>query len=184
MECGGAVYARVPGGGVAALEAAVTAARASGAAIGVLGLDPAKHAFALVDRWGKSDDMPRWAEGPDLSRATGLAELSRAVGEVVAFYEVEDGGQLGVYGVWRDGALVRSLVFLEDWAATGAPEPWEAAFCAKVKAEDPDQAAAPDALGPGGPRPGGVSLGGVIWRHLGAVGWGLQPWPRRRDALK
>jgi len=160
--------------------------RANGQAIGVLGFDPAQR-FALVDRWGKSDDMPRWAEGPDLGRATELADLSKAVGEVVAFYEVEDGGDLGVYGVWRDGALVRSLVRLETWSAQGTPQPWEARFIAKVKAQDPDQADGPDTIEDGAedPRPGAVSVGGQIWQELGAIGWGVpQPWLRRRDALK
>lgn len=185
MECGGAVYARVPAGGLPALEAAVKAARANGAAIGLLG--PTTGPYVLVDRWGTSDDMPRWAEGPDLSRADGLAALSKAVGEVVGFYEVEDGSQLGVYGAWRDGALARGLVWTEGWSAQGTPQPWEARFVARVKAEDPDQADGPDTIedGADGPRPGVVSVGGQIWQALGAVGWGVpQPWPRRRDALK
>ena len=131
METGGAVYAKIPGGGVAALEAAIREVRGKRleeGPLGVVACDPAAHAFALVDRWGKGDDLPSWAEEPDLALATELAALSRHVGEVVAFFEIED--DFGVYALWRDGQLARELHWLAGaWAKVeGEAQAWEAGF--------------------------------------------------------
>ncbi len=201
METEGAVYARVPGGDVAALEAAIQQARshASSGPIGVIAFDPAKHAFALVDRWGKSDDMAHWAEGPDLETANELAKLSQLVGEVVAFYTVEEGMSLGVYGAWKDGVLVRGLEYAEgEWyRASGEPQPWEAPLFApaeKAKAlasardDGRDPATVEAAFAKGRIEQGAAyPLPPLIPVHvrdvLRAPSYGVQPWPRRRDAL-
>jgi hypothetical protein len=81
----GVVYAKVPVGGATALDAAVRAARAvsrHSSPLGVLALDPALHAFAIVDRWGHRDDMPMWAEEPDLSSALELLNRRPSNGDI------------------------------------------------------------------------------------------------------
>lgn len=201
MDSGGAVYAKVPAGGAAALEAAIRRARPhpNTGPLGVLACDPARHAFALVDRWGRSDDMPRWAEGPDAARAAELAALSREVGEVVAFYEVEEGSLLGVYAVWREGALARELHCYEgEWTrVAGEPQPWEAPLFAPARLEqalqdarddDRDEAPVRAAFAPGrlvegarGPAPQRMAV--AIREALRGPPHGFQPWPRRRDVV-
>jgi len=131
MSSMGAVYAQVPAGGVPALEQAVKAAREKTqrpSPLGVLAFDPAVHRFAVVDRWGPSDDMPSWSEGPDLDEAVELVELSRAVGEVFAFYEVDEGLTMGLYATWLHGERVRALEWANDqWCRVeGEPQHWEA----------------------------------------------------------
>lgn len=203
MEASGAVYARIPAGGLAALEAAVREARPSSrrsSPLGVLAGDPAAHAFALVDRWGKSDEMPVWSEGPDLSKAPELAALSRAVGEVVALYEIDDGQSLGVYGAWRDGALVRGLVRGDgEWMdVEGEPQAWEVGlFSAAAQAEalavaeedgqDPGPIEAAFAGGrvtQGAAYPAPLAMARVIREALRAPAYGFQPWPRRSELIK
>jgi hypothetical protein len=203
MQCGGAVYARVPAdGGVTRLGEAIGKARAPGPAqrgpLGVLAHTPGQSDFALVDRWGKSDDMPRWAEGPDLSKTEELVALSREVGEVIAYYDVDDGDGMLVYGHWRDGALVRSLLRLEGegWDVTGTPEPWEAGLftadalerAAQEVSDDGGDEAAVRAAFAGGhisagarwPRPPIIT---AMMKALRLPSWGFQPWPRRREEV-
>lgn len=203
MQCGGAVYARVPAEGVAKLEEAIKKVRAPlphRGPLGVLAHTPGQSDFALVDRWGKSDDMPRWAEGPDLSKTEELVALSKEVGEVIAYYDVEDGDAVLVYGHWRAGTLVRSLQRLEGepWdVVTGTPEPWEAElFSAQaleralqfVRDDGGDEApvragfaAGHIAQGARWPRP---PIIGVMMKMLKLPRWGFTPWPRRSEELK
>lgn len=200
MQCGGAVYARVPAEGVSRLEEAIRKVRTrlERGPLGVLLFTAGEHDVALVDRWGKSDDMPHWSEGPDLTSAAQLAALSREVGEVTAYYEVDDGDSLGVYGTWRDGALVRGLVRGDDeWMhVEGTPQPWEAALFApaaleralsdaRLDGDDEDAVRAAVAAG--------QLVRGSRWPRppvLRALLTGLRApadhgrWPRRRDALK
>ncbi|MBI4861163.1 MAG: hypothetical protein HY815_13035 [Candidatus Riflebacteria bacterium] len=146
----GAVCARVPAGGVPALEEAIREARSvtrSSGPLGVLAFDPALHRFAVVDRWGRQDNMPAWSEEPDLGRAPELAKLSQTVGEVVAFYEMDDGLTMGVYGAWKDGTLIRDLQWMNgSWMRVqGEPQPWEeSAFSDRALREVLDCADEPD----------------------------------------
>lgn len=200
MESSGAVYAKVPAGGVPALEAALgrAAAGRSSAFPGVIAHDPG-GAFALVDRWGKSDDLPGWAEGPDLAMAAELAALAREVGEVVAFYEIDDGASLGVYGAWRDGELVRGLVWSDGvWdTVVGEPQLWERPLFAGTALADALDDASVDGfdevpvraafavghLGPGATAPAPRAMAAKIRAALGAPAHGFLPWPLRRDLL-
>jgi hypothetical protein len=199
MECAGVVYAKVPAGGLAELERAVKDARAvshHSSPLGVLACDPAIHRFAIVDRWGKPDDMPIWSEDPDLSTASELEALSRAVGEVVAFYEVEEGSTMGIYAAWRDGTLVRDLEWAEDqWVKVeGEPQPWEASLFgaesleralerARYNGSSEDDVRAAFAAGtiePGSscPMPEGMAI--YIRTSLDGPAYGFEPWPRRK----
>lgn len=202
MECDGVVWARVPEGGVELLDQEIARIRqetGKNSPMKVLAFDPTQHAFALVDRWGKSDEMPDWAEGPDLSEAPELQALSKITGDVVAFYAVDEGSQLGVYGHWRDGSLVRSLVFADDqWCEVGGePQAWEAPLFSAQALEqaldsgDPEEtqrifAAGSITQGASLPRPDypGASLMTAIATTLRAPLWGFSPWPKRRDARK
>src|SRR5207244_3721797 len=99
VENSGAIYAQVPDGDVGTLEAAmreVTMAMHAQkpsrlphapAFLGVLAFDSAIHKYALIDRWGRADDMPGWAESTDFRATAHLEALSAKVGRVVAFYE-------------------------------------------------------------------------------------------------
>lgn len=201
MQCGGAVYARVPAGGVTALDEAIKKVRdraLSRGPLGVLAHTPGQSEFAVVDRWGKSDDMPRWAEGPDLSKTEELAALSKEVGEVIAYYDVDDGDGLLVLGHWRDGTLVRGLQRLEEWAdVRGTPEPWEAELFSTQALEQALQ----DIQEDGGDEEevraafaGGHIAQGAQWprppvlrammKSLRLPSYGFQPWPRRADEVK
>lgn len=202
MQAGGAVYARVPDGSVERLEAAIKAVRAGARGpLGVLKLVPGEHAFACVDRWGKSDDVPPFAERHDtVEAAKELAALSREVGEVVAFYEVEDGAEYGVYVHWRDGQVARHLGRTDgEWShVVGEPQPWEAGLFAPERLEEVLQYAEDDGLGPDAvraafaagrlakgaalPRPHRIAE--LVARSLRAPLYGFQPWPRRRDEVK
>ena len=196
MDTSGAVYAKVPAGGVAVLDAAVRKARLSGrtsSPLGVLAFDPAVHSYALVDRWGRSDDMPDWAEEPDLEQALELVALSRMVGEVIAFYEADEGTTMGIYAVWRDGLLVRNLQWAADqWECVeGEAQPWEALLFtpealqnALDYAGDKEQVRALfDAkrivANASWPRPEGVSAS--IRAVHPAPAFGFEPWPRRKE---
>jgi hypothetical protein len=194
MQSGGAVYARVPAGGVTALEEAIKKVRNPGLSRGPLGVvvhTPGQSDFAVVDRWGKSDDMPRWSEGPDLSQAEELVALSREVGEVIAYFDVEDGDLVLVYGHWRDGALMRSLVRLEGegYAVTGTPEPWEAELFSApaleralrmVREDGGDEAPVRAAFASGhiaqGARWPAPPIIGVVMKVLKLPRWGSTPW--------
>ena len=93
MDSSGAVYAQVPAGGVDALEAGVREARLIGrnsSPLGVLAYDPAVHSFALVDRWGRPDDMPHWAEDPDLELAKELAEKLKQPYDLYVFHFIAE----------------------------------------------------------------------------------------------
>ncbi|MGE0709726.1 MAG: hypothetical protein AB7N76_22105 [Planctomycetota bacterium] len=202
MSSGGAVYARVPAGGVVELEAAIRAARGGQrqrGPLGVLACEPG-HLFALVDRWGRGDDMPRWSEGPDPRLAEELAALSRAVGQVVAFFEVDEGEELGLYGVWQDGELTRWLVWCDGgWCEVeGEPQSWEGGlFTPERRAEaieeardwggDPaavEAAYASGRLVTGASAPRAREMALLIRTALAAPPYGVQPWPRRREALQ
>lgn len=195
----GVVYAKVPVGGETALDAAVKAARGvskHSSPLGVLALDPAQHAFAIVDRWGHRDDMPMWAEEPDLSSALELFALSEAVGEVVAFFDVDDGTEFGVYGAWKHGELVRELMWAGDhWATVeGAPQPWEAPLFAPESLaraleypQGPESdiraafAAGQLAAGARWPVPDGLAV--PIRAILRGPAYGFEPWPRRKELV-
>lgn len=205
MQSSGAVYAKVGAGGVEQLERAIVAARAARPArgpLGVLAFTPGEHAFALVDRWGKSDDMPHWSEGPDPAQATELTALSRDAGEVVGFYEVDEGTEFAVYAHWRDGALARALVWGDgEWMrAEGEPQAWEAPLfgaegleqaLADAREDGHDEADVRAAYAKGRieagarwPRPGfAPHLTRAVLGALRAPAWGVQPWPRRRDVV-
>jgi hypothetical protein len=207
MECDGVVWARVPEAGVGRLNAEIAHIRAATSRrspLQVQAFDAALHDLALVDRWGRSDDMPSWAEGPDFSDAPELAALSEVVGDVVAFYAVDEGSQLGVYGHWQRGALARGLVYANDeWCdVIGEPQPWEAPLFSPAHLaralEDTrdaggDEAAVRAAFAAGHieqgrahPRPwvANLTLLDAMVTSLRAPRWGFEPWPRRRDALK
>lgn len=200
MQCGGAVYARVPADGAARLDEAIRKVRTrpERGPLGVLLFTAGEHEVALVDRWGKSDDMPHWSEGPDLTTAAELAALSRQVGEVTAYYEVDDGDSFGVYGAWRDGALVRSLVRMDgEWqTAEGAPQAWEALLfdapaleraLSDAREDGEDEAAVREAFAAGHIMRGGRWPRPPVLRALLA---GLRApadhgrWPKRREALQ
>ena len=200
MGSSGVVYAKVPAGGVSALEAAVKAARAVSrhdSPLGVLAVDPAAHAFAIVDRWGPKDDMPMWSEEPDFSSALELVALSEAVGEVVAFFDIDEGTELGLYGTWRDGVLVRELQWAGgEWQKVeGEPQPWEAPlFDAEslARALEYPQGAEADiravyaagqiAQGARWPVPDGIAV--HIRAALRAPAYGFEPWPRRKELVQ
>ena len=203
MDSSGAVYAKVPTGGVAALEAAIETVRGRGfhaGPLGVLAFDPALHEYGIVDRWGRSDDMPAWSEGPDLNDARELRALSRLVGDVVAFYEVDEGLTTGVYGAWREGELVRALEWADDeWCRVeGEPQPWEAPLFAPERlahalenaADDGQDEAAPRAAFAAGriergarwPAPDRMAVH-IRTAHPGPA-HGFLPWPRRSDVVK
>ena len=203
MECSGAVYARIPPDGLPALESAVRQARRASrhaSPLGVIAGQPDLHGFAMVDRWGKSDDMPLWSEGPDLAQAPELVALSRAVGEVVAFYEIDEGSTFGVYGAWRDGALVRGLVWGDDeWMRVqGDPQSWEAGLFAPEAlaraledAREDGREEAPIEAGfasgrvtSGASQPAPRAMARLIREALRAPAHGLQPWPRRTELVK
>jgi hypothetical protein len=201
MESGGAVYARVPAGGATALDAAIRQARGerlSEGPLGVIAYEPAGHAFALVDRWGRPDDMPAWAEESDLAMAKELVALSALVGEVVGFYEVED--STGLYAVWREGVLVRELVWTEaGWSRVeGEAQPWETGLFAPELLERAledardsgrDEAPIRESFGAGrivvgATWPGPHRMAELIRTAIKAPAHGLAPWPRRRDVVK
>jgi hypothetical protein len=166
--------------------------------LGVVAFDPAVHAFALVDRWGKSDNMPDWSEEPDLSQADELAALSRDVGQVVAFYEIEEGSTSGVYGAWNDGELVRELEWADDqWVkVAGQPQSWEAPLFGTDELDSALEAARDDGRDEAEVRAAfaaGSIQSGAAWpvpqrmavfirTALRAPAHGLEPWPRRRAA--
>jgi hypothetical protein len=202
MESSGAVYARVPAGGLEALEAAMAEARAASrhsSPLGVLAFDPTCHTFAIVDRWGRSDSMPIWSEATDLAVARELVVLSRLAGEVVAFYEIEEGEQLGVYGAWRDGALVRELCWYETaWTkVVGEPQEWESPLFSAESLERALGRARDDGLEEAEVRAafsaGRIAEGGAWPRperlpvHIRTVhrgpAHGFQPWPRRAELV-
>ncbi|HNV72824.1 MAG TPA: hypothetical protein PKO06_24160 [Candidatus Ozemobacteraceae bacterium] len=203
MDSSGAVYAKFPAGGVEALEQAVSEARKASrhtSPIKVLGGDPIRHAYAVVDRWGRSDNMPIWAEGPDLTTAFELVELSRLVGDVVAFYTIDDGLSMGIYGAWKDGRLVRNLQWMDDqWQVVeGDPQPWEKPLfssesreacleCARDNGWDESEVQKmfqAGVLQPGFRFP--IAHGLV--RHINAACpgplYGFEPWPARRTLLE
>lgn len=198
MDSAGAVYAKVPAGGAAILEAAVREARLAGRSdspLGVLAFDPAHQTFAIVDRWGRGDDMPDWAEDPDLGLAVELATLSSLVGEVIAFYEVDGGTTMGIYAAWRDGVLVRNLEWAADqWqSARGERQAWEAPlFKRQALQEALDVATDKDRVralfvaqrivaNACWPRPEGITL--AIRTVHPAPDFGFMPWPRRRELV-
>jgi len=202
MDSSGVVYARIPGGGTAALAAAVEEARritGQSSPLGMLCGEEGKHAFAVVDRWGGADNMPGWAEGPDLTSARELAELSRIVGEVVAFYQIDEGATMGIYGAWKDGKLVRNLLWYDyAWQVVeGEPQPWEAGLFtpeARAKAledaewdkKDPAEVHAVFDRGcvvPGAsqPHPGGLIR--FFCASFLAPLYGFQPWPPRKELV-
>jgi hypothetical protein len=203
MNSTGAAYSRIPGGELAALERAVREAREQGKSdspLGVLAGDPVAHSFALVDRWGPRDSMPAWSEGPDLAMARGLLALSRSVGEVVALYEIDEGATMGVYGVWKDGKLVRDLQWLNGawYAVSGEPQAWEQPLFAAAALEDAIERARMDGRDEGQVRSafatGRITAGaswpspeGVVRFILAAYrapAWGFTPWPRRSEVLE
>jgi len=203
MDCAGVVYAKVPPGGLPELERAVRDARTvshDSGPLGVLACDPAIHRFAIVDRWGRSDDMPIWSEEPDLATASDLEALSRAVGEVVAFYEVEEGSSMGIYAAWRDGALVRDLEWFEDqWAKVeGEPQAWETPLFEAESlerslerardgggsADDVKAAFATGIIEQGSPWPLNERMAVHIRTVLGGPAYGFEPWPRRSEIVR
>lgn len=204
MDTDGVVWARVPGNDPVALEALITQVRATtrrDSPLGVLAFDPAVHAFALVDRWGRQDSMPGWAEALDLAHAPELATLSGLVGEVVAFHTLDGGSLQGIYGHWKQGQLVRGLLWLdEQWAhVSGTPQAWEAPLFAPehlvtaIEDAGSQDAAVREAYarghvvaGEAHPRPGdyGHSLLAAMVQVLRAPRWGFSPWPRRSEVLQ
>ncbi len=195
----GAVYARVPAGGIPALETAVREARAvskHSSPLGVLAFDPALHAFAVVDRWGPQDNMPIWAEYPDLGMAHELEALSRSVGEVIAFHEMDEGLMQGFYGVWKDGALVRDLQYMDgSWIrAEGEPQPMEVPlftdealkYALEIASDDPEPVRAAFSkkrieVQAAWPTPAGISRN--ICKIYPGPAFGFMPWPRRRELV-
>lgn len=202
MSSGGAVFARIPEGGLPALDEAVKAARTvskHSSPLEVLDGEPGAHKFAVVDRWERSDNMPMWAEGPDLKVATELVELSKRVGDVVAFYEIDEGSTMGVYGAWKDGRLARSLLWCDaHWEEVeGEPQPWEAplfspeALDANLDAARDDGAdtAEVSAIFAGGQIKSGKAFPraeGLV-RHIIKVCvaplYGRKPWTRRSEIV-
>jgi hypothetical protein len=195
----GAVYARVPAGGVPALEAAIKEARAvskHSSPLGVLAFDPALHAFAVVDRWGPQDNMPIWAEYPDLGMAFELAALSRSVGEVIAFHEIDEGLTQGFYGGWKDGTLVRDLQWMDGmWIRVeGEPQPWETPmftdeafkYALEIAADDPEPVRAAFSkrrieVQAAWPTP--VEISRNICKVHSGPAFGFRPWPRRNELV-
>lgn len=202
MDVAGVVYARVPAGGLPELERAVKEARAvshHSSPLGILACDPAIHRFAIVDRWGKPDEMPLWSEEPDFSTASELEALSRAVGEVVAFYEVDEGSSMGIYAAWRDGVLVRDLEWFEDqWAKVeGEPQEWEALFSDEslesglaragysgTPEEDVRAIYAAGIIEPGASWPPCEGMAFNIRTTLPGPAYGFEPWPRRKELVQ
>ncbi|MGV8041061.1 MAG: hypothetical protein AB2L07_13605 [Thermoanaerobaculaceae bacterium] len=204
MDTDGVVWARVPGNDPAALEAVITQLRATtrrDSPLGVLAFDPAVHAFALVDRWGGQDYLPDWAATLDLAHAPELAALSGLVEEVVAFHTLDGGSLQGIYGHWKQGRLVRGLVWIDEhWAqAWGTPQAWEAPLfapghlAAAIEDAGPEDGAVREAYargevvaGEAHPRPGdyGHTLLGAMVQVLRAPRWGFSPWPPRSEVLK
>lgn len=195
MEAGGDMYARVPDKDPARLEAAIRAVRKvpTRGPLGVLKFDPAAHDFAVIDRWGKSDDVPSWsgkhAEGDD------LAALSREVGDVVAHYDV-DGTSHAELAHWHQGALVRSLSFGDgQWMTVeGTPQAWESAFFEGAREQEmmdlfidePDKQAKVKAAFAARTIERGAQLPWPmprVWQALRAPAWGFAPWPRRREVV-
>ena len=202
MSSMGAVYARVPAGGVLELEEAIRNARAMSkhtSPLAVLCFEEGKHQCAVVDRWGRSDDMPIWAEECDLAIAVELVELSRISGEVIAFYEVDEGLTMGIYGTWRDGALMRNILWADNqwYRVEGEPQPWEKPmFAPEVLQEALQNArdygsdetaikgvfeAGCIALNASLPVPNALS--GHIWKVYPAPAYGFSPWPRRKELV-
>lgn len=196
----GAVYARLPAGGREALVEAlrrIATQRRQPVFLGVLAGEPGVQDFALVDRWGRQDDMPAWAAHLDLAVATELAGLSAAVGEVVACYDQDEGLTMGIYGAWRDGVLVRELLWQDgSWARVdGEPQPWEASsFTDAALAGSLDRADAGEhaevraafaarRFAPGARWPMPDQLVRGIIAACRAQPFGFQPWPPRREAL-
>jgi hypothetical protein len=136
--------------------------------------------------------MPSWAEDPDLASARELCVLSAAVGDVVAFFDVDEGTELGYYGTWRDGELVRDL----QWAGgrwekvEGEPQPWEAALfdpASLARALEYPQGTETEIRatystgqlteGARWPVPDAAAI--PIRTFLRAPAYGFDPWPRR-----
>jgi hypothetical protein len=202
MDSIGAVYARIPDGNLDQLAAAVVASRAvshHSSPLGVLAGEPAQHAFAVVDRWGRSDNMPLWGEDPALGLAVELIELSRRVGDVIALYEIDEGATLGLYGAWKDGQLVRDLQWADfQWSVVeGEPQVWEAPLFAPAALERALAAARDDGrdeqevrdafaagrivAGQAWPMPEGLAL--HIRNVCRGPAFGFTPWPRRQDLV-
>jgi hypothetical protein len=201
MDSFGAVFARVPDGGVLALEAAIQSVRKAPVRgpLGVLAHEADEHDFAVVDRWGPSDDEPSWYAR--LDEPNELAALSALVGEVVAEYSIET--DLCHFAHWRDGELVRLLVWSDGaWeTARGEPQAWEQAlFTApwreaslEVASEAGVDADAVDAAFAAGRVVAGSRWPTLITPDLGMSAtlrdnlrlppFGFQPWPRRRDVV-
>lgn len=203
MDSYGAVFASVPAGGAGALEAAILEARKvsrHSSPLGVLQFVPTEHGVALVDRWGKQDNMPIWAEGPDLGKAFELAELSKAVGEVVAFYEIDGGMMMGIYGAWRNGVLVRDIEWNDGswYKVEGEPQPWEQGMFGEESFAFSLDFALEAGLGEGElreifakkqlvpdarfPIPQRIALG--IKTFMKGPAFGFQPWPKRRELVE
>lgn len=194
MESSGAVWVRVGAEGLGAVEGAL-ASLPRGYALGVLRYEPGEHSFALVDRWGKSDDVPRFVD--DERAREPYAALSATVGEVVAYYDIEEGSELATVLVWRDGALARRIYWADgEWCEVeGEPEAWEAGLFTPERRdrafeyrEDDEaaQAVLREAFARGvieqgarGPEPWAPAL----WSAIRAPAPGFSPWPRRRDVL-
>ncbi|NLI77584.1 MAG: hypothetical protein GX442_14250 [Candidatus Riflebacteria bacterium] len=202
MNSTGAVFARIPAGGLEALATAVTQARAvsrHSSPLGILAGDAVNHGFALVDRWGPRDNMPMWGEGPDLDVAAELAVLSRLVGEVVAFYTIDEGLTMGLWGAWKNGTLARKLWWSDgrwEWA-DGEPQPWEkplfapdalesALLQAREEGRDEGEVRAAfiaERIAAGAAFPVPNWLSGHIRVLCRAPGWGFEPWPRRSEVV-
>jgi hypothetical protein len=210
MDTFGAVFARVRGGDVAGLEAAVREVRGSRPSegpLGVLAFEAGAHDFALVDRWGRSDDPPGWFESDsdddaDDGRFTPLTRLSALCGEVVAEYSVEM--DLCKFVHSRDGEVVRFLEWCEGaWTVVrGEPQTWEAGLFEPAWLEaslenardgggDEDEVRAAFAAGhlvQGSRWPtlitAAVSVSGALRERLRLPTYGFQPWPKRADVVK
>ncbi len=199
MNSYGAVYARVPGGGVPELETAIKEARAvskHSSPLGVLAFDPAIHSFAVVDRWGRSDNLPIWAEGPDLSLAFELAVLSKSVGDVIAFYAIDEGLEMGIFGAWKDGRLVRDLQWMDyKWSRVeGEPQLWEAPLFSEEnlqksleRADSPEsvrEAFAKNRFIPDSQWPDPPGLITAIRTVYPGPLMGFSPWPPRKELVE
>jgi hypothetical protein len=196
MEASGTVYARVPDKDPAKVDAAIRSCRkwASRGPLKVLAYDPAAHDFALIDRFGKSDDVPSWSGKH--AEADDFMALSRALGDVVAHYDVE-GQQWAEFAHWKDGALVRSLTYGDgQWSKVeGQPQAWEAAFFAPgavnelldLLSDQPELQAelravvAARTVAPGARFP---FPSAAIFQPLRGPAFGFRPWPRRKDVVK
>lgn len=203
MDCDGAVYAKFPDGGIAALEEAIKNARAAGkefSPLKVLGGDPAVHQFAVVDRWNRTDYPPMWVEASDPAIAKELAELSAQVGEVIAFYLIDGGLTSGIYAAWSNGNLVRNLQWGDFmWlVAEGEQQPWEKPLFSPQELEASLEAARDDGLEDSEalnafvgskiapmahfPRPNNLIR--YINEACPGPRYGFQPWPKRSDLVK